>query len=63
MRFIMPRELSFTLPGAWPSAQLIALSAVALLDAVVDQSQIDDISNYPVLESGNERGKSVRLIW
>lgn len=33
----MPRPLSFTVEGAWPSAQLTALSAVAFEEAVVDQ--------------------------
>jgi hypothetical protein len=38
---IMARALSFTEDGAWPSAQLTVLSAVALVAAVFDHFQKD----------------------
>jgi hypothetical protein len=44
----MPRAESFTLDGGWPSAQLIALSALALVAAVCDQFwRPEGISNIP----------------
>src|SRR5215510_68952 len=46
--FIMPREESFTLDGAWPSAQLMAESAFEFDPAVCDQFWIPEGMGSPM---------------